>query len=434
MNLSAEAAVIRRTEREREKLEARDNAVVAVLTSSKAEAEVLLTDTAKFVAMRRKKHELAKKREKAFKEELGSLRVANRTLSQQGQVLKHKLEQEDAANNLLVKEKEALADEVRKHKAVQESMKEHEKALLNNFSEQFSVLHTQNHALAAKLEADVSVKSGREKKLLADNAALQNESLALGRQIKELQHGYAKKYSDMEKENDGWFKQSQDMQAKLKSDEAKLANEVMVEKALNQKLDAARKATEEEKMHNKDLKDRLGKANDEMSHHDALEKELQGQFEKLKTQLKSTEARTDQFSRTRSVLTAALFHALDANGDTRLDGKELDVFGKLTGFQGEPDEWLKQYRILCHDRGVNPSAGFEEAQFREMVDDESEVSTHCSDEELAELLGKVSVAAVKPEVLALIHHGRPVTTKRAVGHTVKTVLDAERRGSGGGPA
>lgn len=412
-HLSEETALARRTSQEKASLEAKEKSIVGALTSSKEEAEALRADSAKYVAMKKKKHELAQQHREALKKELNSLRTANQTLSAQAQTLVHKLEEDESAKESLASENQALKNKMREHKNLEESIREHEKALQKNFSEQFTALHNANHGLVEALKANVTAKlhslqhekAEQEKELLAKNAALDSESAALARQIKDLQKGYVEKYADMESDNDALFSKNEELQNRLESNEAKLANEIETEKAFKQKLDADQQVTEQERAQNKILTDKLRKAEEETEHR---EKELNDQVQQLKTQLESADAKTSSLAKTREVLTSAVFNALDVGEDGKLDAKDLETFGKLTGFQGTADEWQKEYQGLCHDRGVKPEIGFEQAQFRAMVDDKNETSTHCTDEELAELLGKVSVAAVKPEVLALIHPSKAV--------------------------
>jgi len=418
-NLSAEADLVLKTQKMNKDLEAKEKSIVGALTSTKADAEALTKDSAKYVAMKKKKHELAKKREKAFKEELGSLRVANRTLSKQAKVLEEKLKQANSSRHALAEEAKALQKKLKEEKHVEENIKKHEKALEENFTKQLHSLRNATEAIkvnaTAKADAMQRKLADKEKAMLAKNKALQSESAALEMQIKQLQKGYLEKYADMENTNKGLFSAKQEMEAKLKSAETKLASEVQQEKskedAYQKKLDDKTKEADHEKTQTKAVTEKLSKLDKEAALHETSTKQLQEQLEQLKKKVQNAEAKTSSLAKTRRVLSAAVFSALDTNANGHLNAEELSIFGKLTGFQGDSDEWQKEFGTLCTDRGADPEKGFTEAQFQAMVDDENEASTHCTDEELAELLGKVSVAAVKPEVLALIHPGKAVTKK-----------------------
>merc|ERR1719443_2380661 len=169
--------------------------------------------------MKQKKHERAQRIHDALKKELDDLRIANRTLSAEAKTLARKLEEDESAKQRLAKENHALKDKVREHKSLEDSIKEHEKALQKNFSKQFTALHNANHGLVEALKANVTAKvqalqheeAKKEQDLLAKNVALESESAALGRQIKDLQTGYAKKYASMESVNNEFFHKNEEL-------------------------------------------------------------------------------------------------------------------------------------------------------------------------------------------------------------------------------
>merc|ERR1719399_2343379 len=129
----------------------------------------------------KKKHELAKKREKAFKQELGSLRVANRTLSKQAADLADRLKQTESSKHALSEEKEALTQQIKEEKDRAESLKAHEQALEQNFTSQLSSLRHANSGMVEALRANATAKvtsmqqelADKEKAMDAKNAALQ---------------------------------------------------------------------------------------------------------------------------------------------------------------------------------------------------------------------------------------------------------------------
>eukprot|EP00933_Yihiella_yeosuensis_P015063 TRINITY_DN13260_c2_g1_i2.p1 TRINITY_DN13260_c2_g1~~TRINITY_DN13260_c2_g1_i2.p1 ORF type:complete len:304 (-),score=98.53 TRINITY_DN13260_c2_g1_i2:6-917(-) len=102
---------------------------------------------------------------------------------------------------------------------------------------------------------------------------------------------------------------------------------------------------------------------------------------------------------TRSDLKIAVFRLLDRDKNGFLDKKELKPFVCQTGFEGSDDEWSEEYALLCGDLACNEARGIREAQFLDMVDDESDNGCHCSDEELRTMipiLEKTSTIPAEP--------------------------------------
>ncbi|CAJ1375227.1 unnamed protein product [Effrenium voratum] len=90
-------------------------------------------------------------------------------------------------------------------------------------------------------------------------------------------------------------------------------------------------------------------------------------------------ATADPFAMSRAELKSALFSALDQDGDRRLLSPELRQFAELTGFEGDPEEWEEEYRVLCEAQGCDLAA------FGQLLDDDED-GLYCADAELAEML------------------------------------------------
>jgi Ca2+-binding EF-hand superfamily protein len=97
---------------------------------------------------------------------------------------------------------------------------------------------------------------------------------------------------------------------------------------------------------------------------------------------------TGAASNGRASLISAVFSALDADKDGKLNKAEMKKFAKLTGFEGSEEEWDEAFQGLCKDAGGGSMVDLK--GFTILVDDPSEdTGCHCSDEDLKGMLGKI---------------------------------------------
>lgn len=88
----------------------------------------------------------------------------------------------------------------------------------------------------------------------------------------------------------------------------------------------------------------------------------------------------------RADLIAAVFRACDVDRDGQLDEKEMRTFAGLTGFEGSDDEWTKEFRSLCADKGA---MGVSAEHFDKLVNDKSDSGIYCGYDELKTILDKL---------------------------------------------
>jgi len=235
---------------------------------------------------------------------------------------------------------------------------------------------------------------------------LQHENIEDEKIIKFQQQGFAHKYEALVGQNQQLFEENKNLGHELDVENATLRN-VSEQKRLlfaelkrvrlskGSKLDAEHKERLREKARNAALEDQVQKLEGRASAAEARSRDLRRRAE-------SAELRAKRTSGTRPVLAAAVFNALDENGDKRVTTPELRILAQALGFKGEQHEWEEQYKELLRDHHMDPEKGVQKATFMELVNDEADPRLHCTDEELVVLLGKLSVAAVRPEVLALL--------------------------------
>lgn len=87
-------------------------------------------------------------------------------------------------------------------------------------------------------------------------------------------------------------------------------------------------------------------------------------------------------------LISEIFHKLDSESGGRLResggrlrAREMLCFARLLGFEGSVEEWVKEYRTLCHVSGWDAAVGVDLLQFAEFVEDESGTG-YCTTSEL----------------------------------------------------
>jgi len=91
----------------------------------------------------------------------------------------------------------------------------------------------------------------------------------------------------------------------------------------------------------------------------------------------------------RLALVRAAFCAYDADGDGRLDRRELRRFATHAGFEGDDEAWAREYTAICRECGAEPDFGLRLKGFRKLVDDPSSRGIFCGTEELREMLNSV---------------------------------------------
>lgn len=88
----------------------------------------------------------------------------------------------------------------------------------------------------------------------------------------------------------------------------------------------------------------------------------------------------------REQLKAAVFELFDKNGDGRLCQAELRSFAAWVGFDGNDEEWVEEFTMLCQEVGAKPARGIDLKAFGAMVDDESDKGCFSTDLELKAIL------------------------------------------------
>jgi len=91
-------------------------------------------------------------------------------------------------------------------------------------------------------------------------------------------------------------------------------------------------------------------------------------------------------STSRKAKKLALFEAIDKDGDGYLNQGEMMQLAKLVGFDGDTEEWKKEYHALCTEVKASESEGVPKAVVLKMLDDTSDTGCFCTDEELQLLL------------------------------------------------
>jgi len=86
----------------------------------------------------------------------------------------------------------------------------------------------------------------------------------------------------------------------------------------------------------------------------------------------------------------AIFVALDADGDHRLSCAELLRFAQLCGFDGDDEAWNEEFEELCETHAGSNQVGPTEAQFRALLDDDSDTGMYCHYKELVDVCRKLA--------------------------------------------
>jgi len=88
----------------------------------------------------------------------------------------------------------------------------------------------------------------------------------------------------------------------------------------------------------------------------------------------------------RAQLVKALFMALDTDGDGYLKEDELKVFGELSGFEGDDNDWSEEYRLMCNFNIAEPTEGISEMLLYKLVNDDKDGGMFVSDLEIVCML------------------------------------------------
>lgn len=86
--------------------------------------------------------------------------------------------------------------------------------------------------------------------------------------------------------------------------------------------------------------------------------------------------------RTRSDVVNALFNCLQCKDTGRIGSQELQRYAKLSGFDGDDDDWAEEYEDLCAEQGWNKEQGLSRAEFSVLMNDDA----MGADEELKAIL------------------------------------------------
>eukprot|EP00933_Yihiella_yeosuensis_P007764 TRINITY_DN11292_c0_g1_i1.p1 TRINITY_DN11292_c0_g1~~TRINITY_DN11292_c0_g1_i1.p1 ORF type:complete len:798 (+),score=210.56 TRINITY_DN11292_c0_g1_i1:139-2394(+) len=109
-------------------------------------------------------------------------------------------------------------------------------------------------------------------------------------------------------------------------------------------------------------------------------------------------------SRPRTELVKAVFDALDRRKVGRLSSGGMRIFADLCGFSGSNEDWAAEYSALFSagiGEFVSENEGISLAHFANLVDDESENGSYCTDAELGLILDRLQPAARGPLVNAI---------------------------------
>eukprot|EP00747_Dinoflagellata_sp_TGD_P116370 gnl/TRDRNA2_/TRDRNA2_172360_c2_seq1.p1 gnl/TRDRNA2_/TRDRNA2_172360_c2~~gnl/TRDRNA2_/TRDRNA2_172360_c2_seq1.p1 ORF type:complete len:676 (-),score=163.69 gnl/TRDRNA2_/TRDRNA2_172360_c2_seq1:215-2191(-) len=105
---------------------------------------------------------------------------------------------------------------------------------------------------------------------------------------------------------------------------------------------------------------------------------------------KVAEAVAEELPSQRSKLMKAVFHALDVDGDQRLNMQEMLRFACFCGFDGGDEVWAEEYdSLFAENPGETPEGGISFDFFVRLVDDESDGGSYCTDDELCVMLDKL---------------------------------------------
>jgi len=90
----------------------------------------------------------------------------------------------------------------------------------------------------------------------------------------------------------------------------------------------------------------------------------------------------------RSELIRSVFLACDTDRDGSLDELEMRSFATHVGFEGSNEDWAREYKILCSEKGTS---GVDLILFEKLVNDNSESGCHCTDAQLQMILTKLNL-------------------------------------------
>lgn len=89
----------------------------------------------------------------------------------------------------------------------------------------------------------------------------------------------------------------------------------------------------------------------------------------------------------RGQLVKEIFQLLDRDGVGRLNGSDMLVFARETGFDGSAEDWEEEYQLLCSDAG---GMGINLQHLMKLIDDQSDDGCYCTDEELQAMHKKLT--------------------------------------------
>lgn len=95
----------------------------------------------------------------------------------------------------------------------------------------------------------------------------------------------------------------------------------------------------------------------------------------------------------RDALKRRLFRKCDRDEDGFLKKGEMRNLACLVGFEGNDNEWSKEYEKLCSEHRIRPDDGVPLAVVMILLDDKSDNGCYCTDKEIQELLNSKDVGA-----------------------------------------
>lgn len=117
----------------------------------------------------------------------------------------------------------------------------------------------------------------------------------------------------------------------------------------------------------------------------------------------------------RESLLSAIFQDLErfCGTEGRATVKGMQRFVTMVGFDGSDNEWRTEYLSLSKEWQMEPEQGFDLATFSKMVNDKSQRGCYCSNDELRNILAKLTAA---PRVAAIVSRKRrdPASTSESV--------------------
>merc|ERR1719491_399488 len=99
----------------------------------------------------------------------------------------------------------------------------------------------------------------------------------------------------------------------------------------------------------------------------------------------------------RADMVRAVFQACDADGDGRLNCREMLGFAIRTGFPFGEAEWIPEYERLMVERGTDAATGVDINLFVQLVEDDSDAGCYCTDDQLSYIIHSFAGAEVQAQ-------------------------------------